>query len=84
MFLLNTDSCPITELGDVIDSSGCAITQLCPCEGQLDSASVLKNHGNYVSCVTKISKSFKRQGLITRAEISAIVSAAAKAQCGKK
>ncbi|MDY7095078.1 MAG: thrombospondin type 3 repeat-containing protein [Acidobacteriota bacterium] len=78
------DICPFTPPGDVIDpGTGCSIAQLCPCEGPQGTSQSWKNHGQYVSCVAKTSNGFRKAGLITAQQRSAIVSAAAQSSCGR-
>jgi len=72
------DACLSTPIGEAVDEEGCAISQLCPCDNDW------KNHGKYVSCVAKTSKSFVRLGLISKAERREIVSDAARSFCGHK
>jgi hypothetical protein len=79
------DYCLFTPLDEVYDlSSGCSLTQLVPCEGPADADRSWKNHGEYVSGMSGIAREFARAGLITRQERAAIVSQAAKTDCGKK
>ncbi len=78
------DVCAFTPLGETIDpTTGCSITQLCPCSGPRGTTQPWKNHGQYVSCVAKSAQSFVQQGLITSAEKDGIVSAAGQSSCGK-
>ena len=72
------DECLFTFPGDIVDYSGCSIADLCPCENQW------KNHGTFVKCVAQSSKEFFSEGLITKAQRKAIVSNAAKSDCGFK
>jgi hypothetical protein len=72
-----TDQCPGTPAGTIVDTTGCAIAQLCPCNNNW------QNHGKYVSCVTHAASDFLAAGLITAAQKGAIVSAAAQSSCGK-
>jgi hypothetical protein len=72
------DQCLLTAPGSVTNADGCSIAQLCPCDGGW------KDHGAYVSCVSKAANAFAKAGLIGRSEKGAITSAAAKSQCGKK
>jgi YVTN family beta-propeller protein len=78
------DVCGFTPAGVPVDpATGCSIAQLCPCAGPRGTTQPWKNHGQYVSCVTKTAQSFAQAGLITAAEKSAITSAAAQSSCGK-
>jgi hypothetical protein len=72
------DDCPDTPAGELVNSSGCSVDQLCPCDN------AWKNHGGYVSCVAHTSEDFMNAGLITEAEKDAIVSEAGGSYCGHK
>ncbi len=78
------DQCPETTLGDVVDSVGCSINQLCPCEGPKGTDVHWKNKGQYVSCIAQSTEGFLEQGLITEAEKDAAIFAAAHSDCGSK
>jgi hypothetical protein len=69
------DLCPDTPAGTVINSNGCAISQLCPCTNEWQSA------GEYVRCVRDTAGDFVRAGLITEAERQAIVAEAETTNC---
>jgi hypothetical protein len=78
------DACSFTPSGEMVDpTSGCSIAQYCPCEGPRGTTELWKNHGKYVSCVSKSAQSFVDLGLITGEEKDAIVSAAAQSSCGQ-
>lgn len=77
------DQCPGTGAGAVIDpTSGCSMTQLCPCEGPRGTVMSWRNHGKYVSCVAHAAGEFEASGLITSAQKDATISAAAQSSCG--
>jgi len=78
------DVCAFTELDVIVDSAGCSIDQLCPCEGPRGITSLWKNHGKYVSCTAKSAKSFVGADLITKEEKHVIISEAAHSECGHK
>ena len=78
-----SDMCASTPLGTTVNTEGCSIDQLCPCEGPRGTTQSWKNHGKYVSCVSKTANSFVQQGLITETEKDIIVSEAGQSQCGK-
>jgi hypothetical protein len=80
----DADVCAFTLTGVVDPASGCAIVQLCPCEGPRGTTEPWKNHGQYVSCVTKSAANFVAQGLMTAAQKDALVSQAAQSACGKE
>ena len=72
------DQCLNTPLGSVVDVTGCAISELCPCDNNW------KNHGGYVKCVAHASEDFLEAGLITEEEKDAICSEAGQSACGAK
>lgn len=74
------DLCPNTEAGQIVNLNGCSILQSIL---QLCSPNV-KNHGEYVSCIARISEEFLEQGLISEQDKDIIVSEAAKSDIGKK
>jgi hypothetical protein len=76
------DQCPGTPAGSVVDAHGCSIAQYCPCEAT--PPATWPNHGQYVSCVARISDSFLMQNLITLIEKGEITSTAARSACGVK
>ena len=71
------DVCPGTPAGEVVNSNGCSISQLVPASGPW------RNHGEYVSAVTKVAEQFVAEGLITEAQKDQIVADAAKSTIGK-
>ena len=80
--LNSQDECPNTPAGAVVDAHGCSIEQLVPCAGPL-SGGHWKNHGQYVSSISQTAAKFVAQGLITERQKGAIISAAARSDCGK-
>jgi hypothetical protein len=77
------DQCPNTPAGAIVNGHGCSIGQLVPCAGPLGGGT-WKNHGQYVSAVTKATKDFVQQGVMTRQERHSAVREAAHSDCGKK
>ena len=77
------DICLSTPAGDQINAEGCTVNQLCPCEGPLDAITIWRNHGKYVSCVTKAANSFFKAGLIDAGVSGILTSEAARSGCGK-
>jgi hypothetical protein len=72
------DLCLFTNHGDMVNADGCSIVQLCP------AYTDYKNHGAYVSCISKTAEEFIEEGLISESEKDATVSVAAKSGVGKK
>lgn len=79
------DDCPSTPEGAVVDTRGCSgsenISAECP---SMPSSFVWKNHGHYISCVTRAAEDAVQTGLLTDSEAAEIVSAAAKSSIGKR
>lgn len=76
------DQCPGTPPNSIVDSAGCSIAQLVPCDGPA-TGGTWKNHGQYVSSIALAATEFLQQGLITEAQREAIVSEAARSDCGQ-
>ncbi|TSA40400.1 MAG: hypothetical protein D4R57_01825 [Verrucomicrobiales bacterium] len=71
------DQCSNTSPGAVVNSHGCSIEQIVPCDGPW------KNHGQYVQAMTKSVGDFIKTGLIARRQGIKILEQATKADCGK-
>jgi hypothetical protein len=72
------DACLATPVAAVVDATGCAIADLCPCENDW------KNHGAYVRCVAHAAEQFLVAGLIGTSEKDATVANAGQSACGSK
>jgi hypothetical protein len=72
------DLCPNTPPGSTINTSGCSIEQLCPCDGPW------RNHGEYLSALRDATGEFVADRLITKSEQKAIMAVGAKSNCGKR
>jgi hypothetical protein len=72
------DRCLFTPVGAVTNANGCALEQVCLCEGPW------KNHGAYVRCVAHTAKDFAAEGVLSKAAHGATVAAAAKSPCGHR
>lgn len=72
-----SDQCPNTPAGEVVNADGCSISQLVPASWGW------KNHGEYVSAVAGVADEFMAQGLISGAQRGAIISAAGRSDVGK-
>ena len=76
------DQCPNTSPGAIINAHGCSIDQLAPCAGPFSGGN-WKNHGHYVSELSKVARAFLAEGRITAEQADAIIAAAARSKCGK-
>ncbi len=71
------DECEDTPVDEIVNSYGCSIEQLVPCDEEW------RNHGKYEVALTKVLKRFVSQGLITKKEIRAFMKEKASFDCGK-
>lgn len=82
----DTDVCPDTASGAVVDQNGCSgeqnVANACNCAGPA-ADTPWKNHGKYVSCVAKASNAQANNGLLTDDGASTLISAAGQSDCGK-
>lgn len=65
-----------------VNRRGCSIEQLCPCDGPDDEDRQWKNHDQYVRCVKKKARDFRRKDIITSEERSQILDSAKANNCG--
>jgi hypothetical protein len=73
-----TDRCPNTPPGTVVNAQGCSLAQLCPCDGPWPS------HADYVRCAVSHAWEFYRQGLITAEQRRNILRDAVMSDCGRQ
>ena len=72
------DQCPNTPTNTVVNTNGCSIAQLCPCDGPW------KSHGHYVMRIRTVTTRFVRAGLITGRQQRAIIHRAVHSECGRR
>ncbi len=77
------DHCPNTPAGAIADGDGCSIDQLVPCAGPA-VGETWKNHGQYVSAVSRTAQAFFEANRITRKQREAIAYEAERSDCGKR
>jgi hypothetical protein len=77
------DECEDTPVDEIVNSYGCSIEQLVPCEGPIDTTESWKNHGKYVSALAKTANSFVYESLITEDEKDILMKEMASSDCGK-
>lgn len=61
---------------DKVNADGCTIDQLCSCEGR-----GFRNRFSFLKCVAKTSKSFVKEGVLTRKERSRLIWKSAIKRC---
>ncbi|MBM4385124.1 MAG: hypothetical protein FJ091_17365 [Deltaproteobacteria bacterium] len=81
----SSPSAPFSALAsaEIFGSTAPPLEQLCPCAGPSGSTLPWKNHGQYVSCVSRASQTFVTSGLITATQRAALVAASASSSCGR-
>jgi len=77
------DLCPDTAAGALVNAEGCSLDQLVPCSGPA-TGGTWKNPGAYRAAFVRAAGEFLSAGLITEAERSALIAAAAQSGCGAK
>jgi hypothetical protein len=77
-----TDECPNSMPGVVVNAQGCSVGQLAPCAGPIEGGN-WRNHGQYVAAVARVAGAFHAAGLITAQEVNELVRTAANSDCGK-
>jgi hypothetical protein len=75
------DLCPGTAPGAIVNTNGCSIAQLCPCEGP-SSGGTWANHNDYVRCVKMTTADFVQAGLLTQKEGRELTQSASRSRCG--
>jgi len=71
------DQCPQTPAIALVDSEGCSIDQLCPCEASW------KNHGQYVRTYREVILHFLEEGRIDEDQAVELFERAVASDCGK-
>lgn len=72
------DVCLGTPVGTAVLANGCSVAQSCVC------GTAWKNHGAYVSCVSKAAETLAKEGKISAVQKGALSSAAGQSTCGGK
>src|SRR5262249_46341498 len=71
------DLCPGPPPFSIVDTDGCSIEQLSPCDGPW------KNRGDYFRHMARVTAQFVQDGAITSAERRRLLRKAAKSDCGR-
>lgn len=72
------DHCPGTPLESLVNSQGCTLEQLAPCDAPW------KNHGAYMNALRQALESFVQEGLLDGAQSRALFESGAQSDCGKR
>lgn len=76
------DLCPATPALDLVDHSGCSVSQRCPCDGPREGAD-WKNHRDYLGCVLLEVLDMRLEAVITPAQATDLRHRARTSTCGK-
>ena len=68
------DLCNETLFGALVNTNGCSVDQICPCDGWL-------LHSEYFDCVERVSAEFESAGAITSAQRAELLARAETANC---
>ena len=75
------DQCQGTT-GGLVTRQGCSIAQLCPCEGPV-SGQQWESQNDYLRCVARATRSFRRNGQMSRADSLAVLRSSSRCGCGR-
>jgi thrombospondin type 3 repeat protein len=76
------DECPNTAAADLVTRSGCSIADFCPCEAPR-SGDHWETQSQYLRCVAKAIRVFRRAGQVSRSETLDILRRAATSGCAQ-
>lgn len=77
------DRCAGTPLDSAVLGTGCAATQLCPCDGP-EPGKEWGSSRAYLQCISRALKTLQREGKITRREMREGVQRAVRSGCGRR
>jgi hypothetical protein len=77
------DQCEETDFGDPVLPSGCAPTQVCPCDGPSDSEEWSSQRA-YVQCIARSLKTLSEDRRISRSRVRAAIQEAVRSGCGRR
>jgi hypothetical protein len=75
------DQCVDTPAGDIANSRGCTVDQLCPCDGPTPEQA-WRDADQFKRCVKRKLRNFRRQHLVTSDQAGEIMDAARSNGCG--
>lgn len=79
----NSDLCENTPSDSVVNSDGCSIKQLVPCDGPWGTDESWIDHGHYVEAVVLVTDSFIAADLVLSEDKDIYITVAAQSLCGK-
>lgn len=75
------DQCPGTTDG-LVTQQGCGVAQLCPCDGPT-SGQQWQSQTEYLRCVARSTRTFRRNGQMSRTESLEMLRRASRSGCGR-
>ncbi len=75
------DMCPGSDAQDAVDTTGCSVVQLCPCDGQ-PTDRPWQTHRQYVACVADSADAFATAGLVSERQRGGLIDDAVTSSCG--
>ncbi len=76
------DACAGSTAGSMVTASGCSVDQLCPCDASA-SGEAWQSQRDYLRCVARATRTFRREGQVSRNESLRIIRRAARTGCGR-
>jgi hypothetical protein len=68
--------------GGLVTQQGCSVAQLCPCEGPA-TGQQWESPTDYLRCTARATRSFRRNGQMSRAESLDVLRRASRSGCGR-
>ncbi len=75
------DMCPGSDAEDAVDTTGCSVVQLCPCDSQ-PTDRPWHTHRQYVACVADNADAFATTGLVSERQRAGLIDDAVTSSCG--
>jgi hypothetical protein len=76
------DECPQTRAAQLVSRTGCSVEDLCPCDAPRN-AERWEGQADYLRCVSRATRMFRRAGQISRPESIQILRRAISSPCGR-
>jgi hypothetical protein len=77
------DGCPDTPAGETTITSGCSLSQRCPCDGPSPDHDC-DSQRDYVQCVGRELKTLRQRKHLSRSELRLMLQDAVRSGCGRK
>jgi hypothetical protein len=77
------DACPDTSPTDTLISSGCSLSQRCPCDGPAPDRE-WESQRDYVQCVARELKTLRQRHGLDKSEVRLLLQDAVRSGCGRR